>query len=75
MTPGSLARAELLHVRMAPVRKLSWKKMLQSWWGRSIAGAFLGGLLVAFSGVDDPGIFLIGMVAGALALFLLGRLQ
>ncbi len=49
--------------------------MLQSWWGRSIAGAFLGGLLVAFSGVDDPSIFLIGMVAGAVALFLLGRLQ
>jgi hypothetical protein len=57
------------------MRKLSWKKMLQSWWGRSIAGAFLGGLLVAFSGVNEPSIFLLGMVAGALALFLLGRLQ
>jgi hypothetical protein len=49
--------------------------MLQSWWGRSIAGAFLGGLLVAFSGVNEPAIFLIGMAAGAVALFLLGRLQ
>jgi len=55
--------------------KLSWKKMLQSWWGRSIAGAFLGGLLVAFSGVNEPAIFLIGMAVGAVALFLLGRLQ
>ena len=49
--------------------------MLQSWWGRSIAGAFLGGLLVAFSGVNEPAIFLLGMLAGAVALFLLGRLQ
>jgi hypothetical protein len=55
--------------------KISWKKMLQSWWGRSLAGAFVGGLLVAFSGVDDPGIFLIGMIAGAITLFLLGRLE
>ena len=49
--------------------------MLQSWWGRCIAGAFLGGLLVAFSGVNEPAFFLIGMVLGALALFLLGRLE
>ena len=55
--------------------KIAWKKMLQSWWGRSIAGAFLGGLLIDFSGVDDPSIFLFGMVAGAVALFLLGRLE
>jgi hypothetical protein len=57
------------------MRKLSWKKMLQSWWGRCIAGAFLGGLLVAFSGVNEPAFFLIGMAVGALALFLLGRLE
>ncbi len=57
------------------MRKLSWKKMLQSWWGRCLAGAFLGGLLVAFSGVNEPGFFLVGMVLGALALFLLGRLE
>jgi hypothetical protein len=57
------------------MRKLSWKKMLQSWWGRCLAGAFLGGLLVAFSGVNEPAFFLIGMVLGALALFLLGRLE
>ena len=49
--------------------------MLQSWWGRSLAGAFVGGLLVAFSGVDDPLIFLGGMLAGALALFFLGMLE
>ncbi len=57
------------------MRKFSWKKMVQSWWGRSLAGAFLGGLLVAFSGVNEPAVFVIGMIAGALALFLLGRLQ
>jgi predicted MFS family arabinose efflux permease len=57
------------------MRKLSWKKMLQSWWGRCLAGAFLGGLLVAFSGVNEPGFFLVGMVLGALVLFLLGRLE
>lgn len=57
------------------MRNVSWKKLLQSWWGRSIAGAFLGGLLVAFSGVDEPIVFLLGMVVGAVALFLLGRLD
>jgi len=31
--------------------------------------------LVAFSGVNEPAIFLIGMAAGAIALFLLGRLE
>ncbi len=54
------------------MRKFSWKKILQTWWGRSLAGAFVGGLLVAFSGVDNPAIFLLGMLAGALALFVLG---
>jgi hypothetical protein len=68
---GQAARNE----RQRCMPKISWKRMLQSWWGRSLAGAFLGGLLVAFSGVDDPGIFLIGMVAGAITLFLLGRLE
>ncbi len=54
------------------MRKFSWKKLLQTWWGRSLAGAFVGGLLVAFSGVDNPAIFLLGMLAGAVALFVLG---
>jgi hypothetical protein len=57
------------------MRKFSWKKVIQSWWGRSLAGALIGGLLVAFSGLDQPAIFLFGMGAGALALFLLGRLE
>ena len=56
-------------------RKISWGKIIRSWWGRSIAGAFLGGLLVAFAQINSPAIFFIGMAAGAIALFLLGRLQ
>ena len=56
-------------------RKIAWGKIIRSWWGRSIAGAFLGGLLVAFANINTPGVFLFGMAAGAIALFLLGRLQ
>jgi hypothetical protein len=52
--------------------RFSWKKLLRSWWGRSLAGAFVGGLLVAFSGIDQPSVFVIGMLLGALTLFLLG---
>jgi hypothetical protein len=57
------------------LRKISWEKIIRSWWGRSLAGAFIGGLLVAFANVNTPGIFLFGMLAGALTLFLLGRLR
>jgi hypothetical protein len=56
-------------------QKSLWNRIITSWWGRSLAGAFVGGLLIAFSGVDDPVWFLLGMVAGALAMFFLGRLQ
>jgi hypothetical protein len=52
--------------------RISWKKIIQTWWGRSLAGAFVGGLLVAFSGIEAPGVFVVGMLVGALALFLLG---
>jgi hypothetical protein len=57
------------------LRKIAWGKIIRSWWGRSLAGAFLGGLLVAFANINTPGIFLIGMAAGAITLFLLGRLK
>ena len=57
------------------LRKISWGKIIRSWWGRSLAGAFLGGLLVAFANINTPGIFLVGMILGAVTLFLLGRLQ
>jgi hypothetical protein len=57
------------------LRKISWDKIIRSWWGRSLAGAFIGGLLVAFANVNTPAIFLLGMIAGALTLFLLGRLR
>ena len=56
-------------------RKLSWDKIIHSWWGRSLAGAVIGGFLVAFAGVNSPAIFVGGMILGAVAMFLLGRLQ
>ena len=56
-------------------RKWTWDKIIRSWWGRSLAGAFIGGLLVAFANVNTPAIFVLGMVVGALTLFLLGRLK
>jgi hypothetical protein len=49
--------------------------MLRRWWGRSLAGAFIGGLVVAFAGIDQPGWFLVGMAVGALALYAAGRLE
>lgn len=52
-----------------------YARWLRSWWGRSLFGAFIGALLVAFSGIEDPLFFLGGMVIGALVLFYLGRLH
>jgi len=46
--------------------------MVRSWWGRLLIGAFIGGLLVAFSGIDEPIWFIGGMLAGAAALYFLG---
>jgi hypothetical protein len=57
------------------MRKITWEKIIRSWWGRSLAGAFIGGLLVAFANVNTPAIFVLGMIAGAVTLFLLGRLR
>jgi len=57
------------------MKKFSWKKVIQSWWGRSLAGAFIGAMLVAFSGLNQPGVFFLGMAAGAVTLFFLGRLE
>jgi hypothetical protein len=56
-------------------RKIPWGKMLRSWWGRSLAGAVLGGLLMAFANINSGPAFLIGMAVGAVTLFLLGRLR
>jgi hypothetical protein len=53
--------------------KIPWKKWLQSWWGRMLAGAALGTLLVGFSGIAEPAAYVVGMVVGAAALFLLGE--
>lgn len=50
-------------------------RMLRSWWGRSLAGAFIGGLVVAFAGIEEPAWFLVGMAVGALALYAVGRLE
>lgn len=52
-----------------------WKNFVRSWWGRMVIGALIGGFTVAFVGVQEPAIFLIGMAIGAAALFFLGRLQ
>jgi len=52
-----------------------WKKVARSWWGRMIIGALIGGFTVAFVGVQEPSIFLLGMIIGAALLFFLGRLQ
>jgi hypothetical protein len=38
-------------------------------------GAFVGGLLIAFSGIDNPTVFFTGMLAGAILMFFLGRLE
>lgn len=56
-------------------RNNRYVKMLRSWWGRSLFGAFVGGLLVAWSGVAEPLLFFGGMIAGALTLYFLGRLE
>jgi nicotinamide riboside transporter PnuC len=62
---------------MKPIqnRNNRYARWLRSWWGRSLFGAFIGALLVAFSGIENPMAFLIGIVAGALVLFVLGRLE
>ncbi len=60
---------------LTPDRNNRYMRWLRSWWGRSLFGAFVGALLVAFSGIDDPTIFLLGLVGGALVLFFLGRLE
>jgi hypothetical protein len=52
-----------------------WKKFTRSWWGRTVIGALIGGFVVAFVGVQDPAIFVMGMIIGAALLFFLGRLQ
>ncbi len=52
-----------------------WKKFSRSWWGRMLIGAVIGGFIVAFVGIQEPSIFVMGMIAGAALLFFLGRLQ
>jgi hypothetical protein len=52
-----------------------WKKFTHSWWGRMVIGALIGGFTVAFVGVQEPAIFVLGMIIGAALLFFLGRLQ
>jgi hypothetical protein len=40
-----------------------------------VIGALIGGFTVAFVGVQEPAIFVLGMIIGAALLFFLGRLQ
>ena len=57
------------------MRNIQWKKMARSWWGRLLVGAFIGGLLVAFAGIQEPVWFLGGMLVGAAVLYFLGMLE
>jgi hypothetical protein len=50
-------------------------RILRSWWGRSLAGAFIGALLMGWVGIEDPIFFFSGVILGALVLFFLGRLE
>jgi hypothetical protein len=56
-------------------RNNRYARMIRSWWGRSLFGGFIGGLLMAWSGVEDPLFFFGGIVVGALVMFFLGRLE
>ncbi len=57
------------------MNKISWGKIVRSWWGRIIIGAFVGGILMAWVSIEDPRLVFLGMAGGALLLFFLGRLQ
>ena len=54
------------------MRKFNWKRIYRSWLGRSLVGALIGALVVVFANIDDTRWVLVGMVTGALLLFLLG---
>ena len=54
------------------MRTFSWKKIVRSWWGRMLIGAFIGGLLVAFANIQDPAWFIGGIFVGAFAMYFLG---
>jgi hypothetical protein len=60
---------------MASNKSNKYVRILRSWWGRSLAGAFIGGLVVAFAGIEEPAWFLVGMFVGALALYVVGRIE
>ena len=57
------------------MRKISWGKIIRSWWGRMLIGAFIGAFTVAFVGVQEPAIVLIAMIVGAVGVFFLGTLK
>lgn len=48
-------------------------RMLRSWWGRLLLGAFIGGF--AASLISDPWIFLIGVISGAVIVYFLGEIK
>ena len=54
------------------MRNIQWKNMARSWWGRLLAGGFVGGIVVAFAGIDEPLWFLGGMMVGAAFVYFLG---
>ncbi len=54
------------------MRKIQWKNMARSWWGRLLVGGFIGGIVVAFAGIDEPLWFIGGMMIGAAFVYFLG---
>jgi hypothetical protein len=50
-------------------------RFLSSPLGKVILGAGLGGLVVAFASIQDPVIFIAGMIIGVVAVFALGQLR
>ncbi len=50
-------------------------RFLSSPLGKVIVGAGLGGLVVAFASIQDPVIFIAGMIIGVVTVFALGQLR
>lgn len=50
-------------------------RFLSSPLGKIILGAGLGGLVIAFANIQDPAMFVGGMVVGVVIVFALGQLR
>jgi hypothetical protein len=52
-----------------------FQRVVRSLPGQIVLGAIIGGLLIAFAGIQDPWWFLGGMLAGAIAVVMLARVE